>query len=89
MRNLKSHYVKIVDESIFFFSRVSLSKFSLEVFIFCGYKGIYSNICEECEKSILIQTGYSGNLASRVKRVASLSRKLTAWPDYTFCPVVL
>ena len=30
MRNLKSHYVKIVDESILFFSRVSLSKFSLE-----------------------------------------------------------
>ena len=30
VRNLKSHCVKIVDESILFFSRVSLSKFSLE-----------------------------------------------------------
>ena len=29
-RNLKSLYVKIVDESILFFSRVSLSIFSLE-----------------------------------------------------------
>ena len=40
---MKSRYVKIVDESIFFFfSRVSLSKFSLEVSIFRGYKGIYT-----------------------------------------------
>ena len=39
---MKSHYVKIVDESIFFFSRVFLLKFSLEVSIFCGYKGIYT-----------------------------------------------
>ena len=30
LRNLKSHYVKIMDESILFFSRVSLSKFSLK-----------------------------------------------------------
>ena len=30
VEELKSLYVKIVDESILFFSRVSLSKFSLE-----------------------------------------------------------
>ena len=37
---MKSHYVKIVDESILFFSKVSLSKFSLwKLSIFRGYKG--------------------------------------------------
>ena len=30
LRNLKSHYIKIVDESILFFFRISFSKFSLE-----------------------------------------------------------
>ena len=30
--NLKSYNVKIIDESILFFSRVSLSKLSLEAF---------------------------------------------------------
>ena len=41
---------KIVDESILFCSRVSLSKFSLEdLFLthtFRGYKGIYSRILD-------------------------------------------
>ena len=43
-------------------SRVSLSKFSLEVSTFRGYKGIYSSVYEECEKSCFIQTGHSGDL---------------------------
>ena len=38
---------KIVDESILFFSQNSLWKLST----FCGYKGIYSRVCEKCEKS--------------------------------------
>ena len=58
--------MKIVDESILFFSRVSLSKFSLEVFTFCGYKGIYSSVCEECEKSLFCKTGHSSDLVLRV-----------------------
>ena len=33
--------MKIRDESIMFFSRVSLSKFSLEAIIFRRYKGLY------------------------------------------------
>ena len=33
--------MKIVDESILFFSRVSLLKFSLETLVFRGYKGLY------------------------------------------------
>ena len=56
--------MKIVDESILFFSKVSLSKFSLWKFsTFHGYKGIYSSVCEKCEKSVLIQIGHSGDLA--------------------------
>ena len=56
---------------------------------FRGYKGIYSGVCEECEKSVFIQTGHSGDSVSRVEQIASLSHELTAWPDCTFCPVVL
>ena len=73
-----------------FFSLGFLTQNSLwKLSTFCGYKGIYSSVCEECEKSIFIQIGYVGNLASRVEWVASLSCKLTAWLNYTFCPVVL
>ena len=56
---------------------------------FCRYKGIYNSVCEECEKSVFIQTGHSSDSVSRVEQVARLSRKLTAWPDYIICPVVL
>ena len=41
--------MKIVDESILFFSRV-LSRNSLwKLSTFRGYKGIYSRVYEECE----------------------------------------
>ena len=53
------------------------------------YKGIYSGVCEECEKSVFIQTGHSGNSVLQVEQVASLCRELTGWSDCTFCPVVL
>ena len=43
--------MKIVDESILFFSRVSLSKFSLEVLSFVGIRGIYTKVRMECEES--------------------------------------
>ena len=54
---------KIVDESIFFFSKVFLSKFSQEDLSFStfhGYKGIYSRYEIECEKSFLSKIGYIG-----------------------------
>ena len=41
MRNLKSLLMKIGDESILFFSRVSLSKFSLEALFLSWVKGIF------------------------------------------------
>ena len=49
--------MKIVDESILFFSRVFLLKFSLEVLTFHGYKGIYSRVYEECEESVTTKQG--------------------------------
>ena len=44
--------MKIMDESILFFSWVSLSKFSLEALYFVGIRGIYTSVCMECEESI-------------------------------------
>ena len=58
--------VKIVDESILVFSRVSISKFSRQLSTFHGYKGIYSRVCEECERSFFYITGHSGNSVSRM-----------------------
>ena len=50
---MKSHYVKIVDESILFFSRVSLAKFSLEALnISWGIRGIHTRVRKECERSV-------------------------------------
>ena len=61
--------MKIMDESTLFFYRVFLSKFSLKALYISWI--FYSNVCEECEKSVFIQTGYSGDSASWVERVAS------------------
>ena len=45
--------MKIVDESILFFSRVYLLKIlSGKLFTFRGYKGIYSRVCMECEELV-------------------------------------
>ena len=64
--------MKIVDESILFFSRVSLSIFSLEslnIFsgnsqYFMGMKGIYTCVCLECEELVFFKTELVGDLAS-------------------------
>ena len=48
---------KIVDESILLFSRVSLSNSLRELSTFCRYKGLYSRVREECEKSFFCKTG--------------------------------
>ena len=81
--------MKIMDESILFFSRVSLSNSLWTLTTFCGYKGIYSRVYEECERSGFNQTGHSGDSTSRLEQVASLSCELTAQPDWKFFPVVL
>ena len=72
------------------FSLGFLSQNSLwKLYTFCGYKGIYSRVCEECEKSFFCITGHSNNSVSWVGLVTSLSRDLTAWLNCTFCHVVL
>ena len=71
--------------SLGFLSQNSLWKLST----FHGYKGIYSTIREECEKSFFYKTGYFGDSVSWVGWVASLSHKLTARPDCNIFPVVL
>ena len=49
--------MKIVDESILFFSRF-LSQNSLwKLSTFRGYKGIYSRVYEECKESITTNQG--------------------------------
>ena len=53
------------------------------------YKGIYSGVFEECKKSGFNQTGHSGDSSSRLEQATNLSRELTAWPDWKFCPIVL
>ena len=40
-----------MDESILFFSKVSLSKFSLEAF-YNTWDDIYTGVCLECERSV-------------------------------------
>ena len=80
---------KIMDESILF-SLGFLSQNSLwKLSTFHEYKGIYSSVCEECEKLVFIQTRYSSDSVSRVEQVTSLSHELIAWPNCTFCPIVL
>ena len=43
--------MKIMDESILFFSRVSLSKFSRSSLHFMGIRGIYTRVRVEYEES--------------------------------------
>ena len=51
--------MKIGDESILFFSRVSLLKFSLEAFLsFVGIRGIYTRVRMECEESGFSKQGW-------------------------------
>ena len=74
--------MKIVDESILFFSRVSLSKFSLEALIFHGYMGLYIVGWERNAKSqffpnrvvwrLGLVTGLSREFKSRANGLASL-----------------
>ena len=88
---MKSHYVKIVDESILFFfflkffSQNSLQKLS----IFRGYKG-YLYWSEKRMRNVrFFKTGVAHGLASRLDWVARSSCAITERPIVLFCPVVL
>ena len=77
-----------MDESILFslgfLSQNSLWKLSINR----EYKGIYIVGWKGMWKVIFCQTGFSGELISRLGWVASSSREQTAWPAWNFCPVV-
>ena len=66
--------------SLGFLSQNSLYKLST----FCGYKGIYSRVCEEYEKSFFCKTGGSGDSFT-----IGTSCEITDWLDCPFCPIVL
>ena len=68
--------------SLEFFSQ----KFFWKLSTFHGYKGIYSRIREEYEKSFFF---YKTKAFWRLSLVSEMSREITARPDYTFCSVVL
>ena len=70
--------------SLRFFFQISLWKFST----FRVYKGIYSRVCEGCEKTFFCKTGCSGDSLA-----TGMSRKITVRLDYPFLscstPVVM
>ena len=68
-----------------FLSKNYLRKFS----IFHGYKG-YLYWSEKGMRRVSFSiTEWTGDLAAQLDWVASPSRELTEWPDWTFYPVVL
>ena len=77
--------MKIWDESILFFSRVSFSKFSLEALFLSWVKGVFILGWEWNVKSQVFQN----KAGSQLNWVASSSREVTERPIVLFCPVVL
>ena len=78
-----------MDESILFFSRVSLSIFSLEALNIHGYEG-YLYLCVfGMWRVSFSKIELAGGLASRLDWAASLSHELTEWLVWTFYPIVL
>ena len=63
--------IKILDKSILFSLGFLFSNSLWKLSTFRGYKGIYSSVCEECEKSVFIQAEHSDDLTSRLERVES------------------
>ena len=85
LRNLRSLLMKIGDESILFFSRVSLSKFSLEALFLSWAKGVFILGWEWNVKSQVFQNRAS----SRLDWVVSSSHEVTERLVVLFCPIVL
>ena len=77
--------MKIVDESILFFFRVSLSKIYLEALFLPWVKGVFILGWKWNVKSQVFQN----RAGSRLDWVVSSSREVTERPIVLFCPVVL
>ena len=73
------------DESILFFSRISLSKFSLEALFLSWVKGVFILRWEWNMKSQVFQN----RAGSRLDWVASSNHEVTERPVVPFCLVVL
>ena len=61
----RDSYVKIVDESILFYSRVSLKILSRNSLSFVGIRGIYTGVRMECEESGFSKQGWLAAWLSR------------------------
>ena len=85
VENLKSLLMKIGDESILFFSRISLSKFSLEALFLSWIKGVFILGWQWNVKSQVFQN----RTGLRLYWVASSSCEVIEWSVVLFCPVVL
>ena len=72
-------------ETIWFFFRVSLSKFSLEALLQSWVKGVFILEWERNVKRQVLQN----RGGSRLDQVARSSREITVWPVVLFCLVVL
>ena len=77
--------MKIVDESILFYYRVSPSKFSLETHFLSWVKGVFILGWEWNVKSQVFQN----RVGLRLDWVARSSREITERPVVLFCPIVL
>ena len=77
--------MKIGDESILFFSRVSILKFSLEALIFLWVKEVFILGWEWNVKSQIFQN----RVGLRLDWVTSSSREVIEWPVVLFFLVVL
>ena len=75
--NLKSLYVKIMDESILFFSRISLSIFSLEAFNISWVWGVFILEWEWNAKSQVFQN----RAGWRLGLATWLSREFKSWAN--------
>ena len=81
--------MKIVDESILYNTRVSLSNSLWKLSFFCGYKGYLYWGENGIWRVRFFKTGLAHCLASRLDWVARSNREIIERPAVLFCPVVL
>ena len=75
-----------MDESILLFSRVYLSKFSLETLHFMGIRVFIVGYVKECEKSFFCKTGGFGEwLTTRMSREFQSPNNRMAKLNFLFC----
>ena len=76
--------MKIMDELILFFSRVFLSKFSLEALYNTWVWGVYIMVCMWNAKGQI----FPNRVFWRLGLATGLGRELIVWPAWDFCPIL-